>query len=118
MPLRDVSAHPAGNSPRSGDRVKATRRAFLRTSASAGAGLSIAFRLPELAKAAPVFEPNAYVRIAPEGIAFWMTRSEMGQGVRTLLATVLAEELEVDPESITLDQAVPGAKFKGIRLRT
>ena len=42
----------------------------------------------------------------------------MGQGVRTLLATVLTEEREVDPVRVHLEQALPGARFKGIRLRT
>jgi isoquinoline 1-oxidoreductase beta subunit len=92
--------------------MKATRRVFI----AQGAGLALAFRLPAAGSA---FEPNAYIRIASDNsITFTITRSEMGQGVRTLLATVLAEELEVDPVRVHLEQAVPGARFKGIRLRT
>jgi len=90
-----------------------TRRMFLAQSA----GLALAFRLP--AADSSSFEPNAYIRIASDNtITFAITRSEMGQGVRTLLATVLAEELEVDPARVRLEQAVPSARFKGIRLRT
>src|SRR5262249_51924640 len=117
--LRHLPADEARDPSRSGTTVKATRRTFLRDSVSAGAGLALAFRLPELGAATPSFAPNAYIRIAPDsGITFWVTRSEMGPGVRALLPMVLAEELEVDPDSIHREQAVPGPRFKGIRLRT
>jgi isoquinoline 1-oxidoreductase beta subunit len=101
--------------------MKVTRRIFLQCSASAGAGLAIAFYLPEVALSAEakVFEPNAYIRITPDNVVtLWATRSEMGQGVRTNLPAALADELEVDLDKIRLEQAMPGARFKGIRLRT
>jgi isoquinoline 1-oxidoreductase subunit beta len=105
--------------------MKVTRRAFLKDSASATAGLTIAFTLPESFAAAKRvtavtnFEPNAYIRISSDNtITLWATRSEMGQGVRTNLPAALADELEVDLDKIRLEQAMPGPKFKGIRLRT
>jgi isoquinoline 1-oxidoreductase subunit beta len=103
--------------------VRVSRRAFLHTGAAAGAGLLVGFQLPGVlnaADAAPaVFRPNAYIEIAQDGaITLWVTRSEMGQGVRTTLPAVLAEELEVDLAKVRLEQAMPGARFKGIRLRT
>jgi isoquinoline 1-oxidoreductase beta subunit len=101
--------------------MRVTRRAFLRSGAYAGVGLAIAFRLPEvLEAAAPTpFEPNAYIRIGPDNtITLWVTRSEMGQGVRTNLPAALAEELEVELSQVQLEQAMPGERFKGIRLRT
>jgi isoquinoline 1-oxidoreductase subunit beta len=101
--------------------MKVTRRTFLRDSSYASAGLCIAFRLEGILEAAaPVaFEPNAYIRISPDNtITLWVTRSEMGQGVRTNLPAALAEELEVELEQVRLDQAMPGARFKDIRLRT
>lgn len=92
--------------------MRFTRRVFI----AQGAGLALALRLPA---AGSTFEPNAYIRIASDNtVTLTITRSEMGQGVRTLLATVLAEELEVDPARVHLEQAVPGPRFKGIRLRT
>jgi isoquinoline 1-oxidoreductase beta subunit len=100
---------------------KGTRRSFLRHTATAGASLTFVLQVPELMNAAPsrAFEPNAYIRITPDNtITFWITRSEMGQGVRTLLTTVLAEELETDPDRVKLEQAMPGERFKGVRLRT
>ncbi len=92
-----------------------TRRALLK-----GSGLTMAFFLPYRAKAAfEFFEPNAYLRIPAGGsITLFITRSEMGQGVRTTLAAMLADELDVDLTAVTLRQAMPGPRFQGIRLRT
>jgi len=101
--------------------MKLSRRAFLQTATLAGTGLAIRFHLPAAADAAsPVFfEPNAYLRITPNNVVtLWVTRSEMGQGVRTSLPAVLADELEVDLARVKLEQAMPGVRFKGIRLRT
>ena len=65
------------------------------------------------------FRPNAYIQISPNNqIEFWLTRCEMGQGVRTLLPLLLAEELEVDPRDIRLRQPVTSPEFKDIPLRT
>jgi isoquinoline 1-oxidoreductase beta subunit len=93
----------------------------LRDSGLAAAGLTIGFRVEgRVDAAAPVaFEPNAYIRVAPDDtITLWVTRSEMGQGVRTNLPAALAEELEVELSQVRLEQAVPGPRFKAIRLRT
>ncbi|HYK48388.1 MAG TPA: molybdopterin cofactor-binding domain-containing protein, partial [Terriglobales bacterium] len=101
--------------------MKASRRAFLKTTAAAGAGLVIWVELPNrsVAETTNVFEPNAYISISPDNVVrLWITRSEMGQGVRTALPMMLAEELETDWSQIQLEQATPGGRFKGIRLRT
>ena len=98
-----------------------TRRAFLKTSAVAATGFLIAVELPEFAvgETTSGFAPNAYIHIAPDNVVrLWVTRSEMGQGVRTTLPMMLAEELEVDWEQIQLLQASTSEQFKGIRLRT
>src|SRR5258708_22457453 len=101
--------------------MRATRRSFLKTSTFAGAGLVLRFELPpSIAGEGPeAFEPNAYISITPDNvIRLWLTRSEMGQGVRTALPMMLAEELEVDLSQVRFEQATPGGRFKGIRLRT
>src|SRR5262249_2187013 len=52
------------------------------------------------------FAPNAYLTITPEGkIMVTVARSEMGQGVRTSLPMILAEELEADWKQIEINQA-------------
>jgi isoquinoline 1-oxidoreductase beta subunit len=95
--------------------VTSTRRAFLATSlkagAFAGAGLAIWIELPRraLAQTPNVFEPNAYISITPDNVVrLWVTRSEMGQGVRTALPMMLPEELEGDWTSIHFERAIPG----------
>jgi isoquinoline 1-oxidoreductase beta subunit len=101
-----------------------TRRAFLSSSAAAGCGLLLALRIPELeaeglVERPAVFEPNAYLSIAPDDtITIFVIRHEMGQGVRTLLPMMIAEELEANPARIRLEQAVTGPRFAGIRLHT
>ena len=99
--------------------MSATRRAFLKTSAVAGAGLVIGFHIPAYADQPPSFDPNAYISIHPDNTVYlWITRSEMGQGVRTTLPIMLNEELDADWSQIRYEQATPGGKFKSIRLRT
>src|SRR5437868_12262693 len=84
-----------------------SRREFLATGAAAGAGLVIGFYLPHRgARAADVFAPNAYLKITPDNkVTVVVARSEMGQGVRTSLPMILAEELEADWKQITIEQA-------------
>ncbi len=97
-----------------------TRRRFLESALATG--LILAFDLSELSSrlgAVAVFEPNAYLRVGSDGrVTLWVTRLEMGQGVRTLLPMILAEELEADWTRIQIEQASPGARFKGIELHT
>ena len=40
-----------------------------------------------------------------DGIAFYVPKVEMGQGIHTTLALIAAEELELDPSALTVVQA-------------
>ena len=85
-----------------------SRRDFLTAGVAAGAGLVIGFYLPHGAprSASDTFAPNAYLKITPDGkITVVVARSEMGQGVRTSLPMILAEELGADWKQITIEQA-------------
>ncbi|HEX7489690.1 MAG TPA: molybdopterin cofactor-binding domain-containing protein, partial [Anaeromyxobacteraceae bacterium] len=89
-----------------------TRRDFLRASALSGAGLVIAFYVPRAARAAPPAPkkpppaPNAFVRIAPdESVTVLLAHSEMGQGIWTGLAMLIAEELECDWSKVRVEHA-------------
>src|SRR5947209_3351148 len=90
-----------------------SRRTFLKTSTAAGTGLIIGFYLPSSsAEAQGTFSPNAYLIITPKGkITIVVARSEMGQGVRTSLPMILAEELEADWEQIEILQAGASTLF-------
>jgi isoquinoline 1-oxidoreductase subunit beta len=88
--------------------MKVSRREVL-----AGAGLVLAFTIaPRSALAAPPPapkpppEPNAFLRIAPdESVTVLLAHSEMGQGVWTGLAMVLAEELGCDWSKVRCEHA-------------
>ena len=86
-----------------------SRREFLKSSAAGGAGLLLAFYLPGIAARADAaeqsFKVNSYIFIDPQGdIRLVVTRSEMGQGVRTALAMILAEELDADWSRVKIEQ--------------
>jgi len=84
-----------------------SRREFVSLGVAAGAGLVIGIYLPHGASSSRSgFAPNAYLKISPDGkITVIVARSEMGQGVRTSLPMILAEELEADWKHITIEQA-------------
>ena len=63
-------------------------------------------------RAAPAFEPNVYVSIAPSGeVTLIVHRSEMGTGVKTSLAMILADELEADWKAVKIVQAQGDKKY-------
>ena len=87
--------------------VNVSRRRFLQTSAVTGGGLVVGFAITGCSSApAPLpiastegaWTPNAFLQILPDNtIRFYTARSEMGQGVTTGLATLVGEELDVNP---------------------
>ena len=87
-----------------------TRRTFLKTATLSGAALVIGFDGRRLFAAGENgFTPNGWVRIDPDGtVTLTIGKSEMGQGVRTALAMILADELGADWTGIKLVQASPG----------
>ncbi|MEO8636980.1 MAG: molybdopterin cofactor-binding domain-containing protein [Gemmatimonadales bacterium] len=96
-----------------------TRRGFVGTCASVG--LTLGFRAPVLANATGLasFDPNVFLSITPDDVVtVWVTKLEMGQGVRTLLPMLIAEELEAEWSRLRVEQAWPGGKFKGLELHT
>jgi isoquinoline 1-oxidoreductase beta subunit len=93
------------------------RRSFLKAGAAMGGGLAINLALPlalrpvlaAAAAAAPLtFAPNAFIRIDRQGaVTLVMPMVEMGQGIYTAMAMLLAEELEVGLDQVRLEHAPP-----------
>jgi isoquinoline 1-oxidoreductase beta subunit len=91
-----------------------SRREFITAGVAAGAGLVIGFYLPHGSNGTngEVFSPNAYLKITPDDkVIVVVPRSEMGQGVRTSLPMILAEELEADWKKIEIEQAGASTLF-------
>jgi isoquinoline 1-oxidoreductase subunit beta len=93
--------------------MSTSRRDFLKLSAGAaiGGGLLIGFGLPARSRNSSVFAPNAFLRIDRAGnVTFVMPYIEMGQGTYTSIPMLIAEELEVDVDRVTLEHSPPDDK--------
>ena len=93
-----------------------SRRFFLRASALAGGGLMVAVHFDGVADVLaqgpppgftpPAFAPTAFIKIAPSGAVTIMAKNpETGQGMRNALPMIIADELDVDWKSVTIEQA-------------
>ncbi|GAB4039150.1 xanthine dehydrogenase family protein molybdopterin-binding subunit [Spirosoma gilvum] len=91
---------------------KIDRRTFLRLTSASTAGLILG--VDATAKAYPlekpasttVFAPNVFIQIGTDNrITLWVHKAEMGQGVRTALPMLLADELEADWTRVDIQQA-------------
>lgn len=65
--------------------------------------------LNELPEGASAITP--YVRIDAQGVTIITPRAEMGQGIHTTLAALVAEELDVAWGSIRVEHGAPGAAY-------
>jgi isoquinoline 1-oxidoreductase subunit beta len=90
------------------------RRSFLRLSGIAGGGLLVAAYLEPFAGIlaqtpggpAAGFVASAFVRFMPDGSVTIMAKNpEVGQGVKTELPMIIAEELDLDWKNVTVEQA-------------
>ncbi|MDO8539094.1 MAG: molybdopterin-dependent oxidoreductase [Opitutaceae bacterium] len=107
------------------------RRDFLKFSTVAGGGLVLGFYFKSggTAAAAEVvkpsagaeFKPNAFIRISPDGVVTLVSKQpEIGQGVKTSLPMIIAEQLEVNWKDVVivqgdLDPAYGGQSAGGSR---
>ncbi len=93
-----------------------SRRNFLRTSAIASGGIMIGFNLFTACK--PNVKPsvdvenlnfndfNAFIKIADNGyVTIYSPNPEIGQGVKTSMPMIIAEELDVDWDKVHVAQA-------------
>ena len=113
--------------PALGEPLNPGRRVLLKAGAAAGGAFLFGFYLPlgqgaqrqapaDGNRQAPAggqrFEPNAFIRIDRQGlVTLVMPQVEMGQGIYTGLAMVLAEELDVGSDQVVLETAPPSDKL-------
>ena len=94
-----------------------SRRHFLKVSALSGGGMLLSFSfLNGVAMANPAddtaFTPNGYIRINTDGtIVVMAPNPEIGQGVKTSLPIIVAEELCVDWKKIQVAFAPVDSKY-------
>lgn len=93
--------------------INVSRRGFLKSAALVTGGLILGFNLPEAAgkargssESAAPFTPNAYMRIAQDGsVTVIVGKAEMGQGIYTALAMLVAEELDADWSKVKVESS-------------
>lgn len=116
--MRNVPTNPARDPacrairPLSG-LVPLSRRDFCRVTALAAGALLVEVgrfaraATESIASSPPFFIPNAFIRIDSSGVVtITVARPEIGQGVRTALPMLVAEELDADWSGIRIEQAL------------
>jgi isoquinoline 1-oxidoreductase beta subunit len=98
-----------------------SRREFLKRTGQAGGGLVLALSFTTAcgpggpgpaSKGADAVAPNVYVNVRNDDIVEIIChRSEMGQGIRTCLPQIIADEMDADWDRIELIQGLGDAKY-------
>ena len=104
--------------------MKLSRRSFIVGTAAAGGGLAVGMRRPlglgaaeAKTAAATGTEVHAWVVVKPDDTCvIRIARSEMGQGTRTGLAQLVAEELECDWKKVATESITPGQNLARKRI--
>lgn len=92
------------------------RRSFLKLVGIAGGGLTLAMSFGPAAFAdgedAGMANFNAYVRVSPEGkIYIYASNPEIGQGVKTSMPMIIAEELDAAWDDVVIEQSPIGSQY-------
>ncbi|HXI20995.1 MAG TPA: molybdopterin cofactor-binding domain-containing protein, partial [Gemmatimonadales bacterium] len=90
--------------------AKLHRRDFIKLGAAAGGSLLLAVYFPTRGRVEMAsdtdWQPSAFLRVDPDGtVTVWVGRTDMGQGVRTALPMIVADELDADWQRVQVVQA-------------
>ena len=131
LPLRHLLAHQGRHQDRRGEAVMRAvdrdRRALLKLLGTGGLVLAVGpggiVRLgaegPEAGVADAPWAPHVYVRVGEDGLVTILChRSEMGQGIRTTMPMIIADEMEADWARCRVEQADGDARSTARRTRT
>jgi isoquinoline 1-oxidoreductase beta subunit len=89
-------------------RIRVDRRTFLKVGGTAAGGLLVGYYVIEQrgSGSRATFAPNGYVRVNADGtVTLWSKNPDMGQGAKTSLPMMIAEELDVDWAQVRVEQA-------------
>jgi len=88
------------------------RRSFLKISLLAGGGVMFGLTTERQAAAqgrgapAPPIDPHNFIKVSPDGTVTILAKNpEVGQGVKTMLPMLIADELDVDWKHCKIEQA-------------
>ena len=109
-----------GNRPTEQQILKIDRRSFLKLTGIVGGGLMLSFATTKVGaqRIEGTLNPNGYIKIDADGIVLFAKNPEIGQGVKTSLPMIIAEELDAAWDDVTVvqsavDQQVYGSQFAG-----
>lgn len=109
--VREVMEQALGSS------ALVSRRHFIKLAGLAGGGLALAFWLGEdnaTAQSNGSFAANAYITIHPDNtVVLYSKGPEIGQGIKTAFALILAEELDADWNTVRVEQAAVNQALYG-----
>ncbi len=96
------------------------RRSFLKVSALAGGGLALTASIPMMGKAMASSGPaelNAFITINPDNtITIIGKNPEIGQGIKTMLPMLIAEELDADWDLVSIEQGHTSMEKYGLQI--
>src|SRR5258706_15253172 len=89
------------------------RRSFLKVTAAGGGGMLLSLYIqPQLLAQAPgqappmPLKPDAFIKIGADGfVTITAKNPEIGQGIKTSLPMIIADELDVDWKDVRIEQA-------------
>nr|WP_295923051.1 molybdopterin cofactor-binding domain-containing protein [uncultured Dyadobacter sp.] len=115
--MKVISAFQKKSGPVTSEVFKASRRDFLKAGGALTGGIVLGISFwgcGSKGEKLATFAPNAYLSIGSDGAVIIVAhRSEMGQGIRTSLPLIVADELGADWKQVIIKQAEGNEKKYG-----